>query len=112
MSRRIAVTVSLTVFMVTAGLGSFLIIQGLERASLWAAILGLPLTAIGTAAGVWTALLTVRTLRGSREQAGAEPSGSDSSVVKQSGNIQQTSTEGITIGHTGDGDINITLNSP
>jgi hypothetical protein len=34
-------------------LGVFLAGQGLERASLWAAVLGLPVGAVGAAAGLW-----------------------------------------------------------
>ena len=39
-------------------LGVFLAGQGLDRASLWAAVLGLPVGAVATAAGVWAPVVS------------------------------------------------------
>ncbi len=44
-------------------LAFFLIRQGLTRASLWGAVLGLPLALVGTAATVWTLVVAIRQSR-------------------------------------------------
>lgn len=96
-------------------LGSYLISQGLVRASLWAAALGLPLTVVITVTGIWAAVLASRALgrdsarnKITTPQAGVRESGNP----RASGGIRQDSTGGITIAHTGTGDITVTDTPP
>ena len=67
MSRWSRVAFWAVAFAIGAGAGVFLIRQGLSQAGLWATALGLPLAAVGTAAGVWSTMLASRALRESRQ---------------------------------------------
>jgi hypothetical protein len=100
-------SIGTSVFVVASGTGIFLVSQGLGKASSWAAVIGLPLTAVGVIAGVWTAILTRRILQGPRRQATAELSDAASNGVSKSGKIRQKNTDGITIAHTGSGDVDV-----
>lgn len=72
------------VFIVGAGLGLFLVSEGLVQASAWVTVLGFPLVLAGTVAGVWSAVQAAR--RGRQNHPGG---------------ISQT--------HTGHGDNNLTV---
>lgn len=50
------------VFATVVMAGVLLFLEGLSQAALWATALGLPVAVIGSAAGVWSAVLAVRTL--------------------------------------------------
>lgn len=72
---------------------------------MWAIIAGFPVTLVGVIAGVWSAILAVRAPRKKgqqREEEWASPS------VSTSGDIRQRGTHGITIAHTGEGEIRVT----
>ncbi len=89
------------VFAVMGGFGIFLVSQGLIRASLWATIAGLPVTLVGGIAGVWSAVVASRALRktGQRDEIEA------SRAASRSGDIRQEGSGGITIAHSGKGNI-------
>jgi hypothetical protein len=105
------------VFIAAAGLGLFLVTEGLARASAWVTVLGFPLVLAGTAVAVWSAVQAVKAGREVRHEDGRiqqdthDPSGADGRArpeIGASGSIRQTSQGGPTIGHTGIGDINLT----
>jgi hypothetical protein len=93
-------------------LGAFLISQGLVQASLWAAVLGLPLSIVIALAGLWSAVLTAKALArdsGSKQLCqNGETADAHHFDEPRRGSIHQDRTGGITIAHTGDGDITIT----
>ena len=95
-----------------AALAVFLVSQGLDKASLWATVIGLPLAAIIAISGVWTTFLAARSLRGSEQQNEtphtADPRDDSRPGVTRSGSIHQDNTRGTAIAHTGSGDIGIT----
>jgi hypothetical protein len=82
MSRLARVGLWCAACIVCAGVGIFLVSQGLSRAVLWATVVGLPIALVGAAATIWTALLTARTIRETRQDNGqAERNGAESSEV-------------------------------
>jgi hypothetical protein len=91
------------------GFTVFLVDQGLGNASLWAAVLGLPVAVIAAVAGIWSTVLTVRS---SREHDGEPPPHPDTNPVPApSGGIRQSDNRGIAIAHTGSGDIHVTADA-
>jgi hypothetical protein len=104
------------VFLAAAGLGVFLVSEGLSRASLLVTVLGFPLALVGAAAGIWTAVLTAQGLREAR-QADARRGQEDHTVhgtpppapprTEAPGSVEQHSLTGDNIAHTGKGDINV-----
>lgn len=98
---------------------TYLLQQGLDTASLWASVLGLPLAVVIAVSGVWTAVAAAKASRepavsgrnGSASGRGthAQPAGkSDMGDVDRSGDIHQRHT-GTAIAHTGCGDIEVQI---
>jgi hypothetical protein len=92
---------------------AYLLRQGLDKASLWASVLGLPLTVIIAVSGVWTAVLAAKA---NREPALSSRTGSASgrgtqarTAVIRSGDIRQDHISGPAIAHTGVGDVFLTV---
>lgn len=104
MGRWLKVTALAALFAAAAGFGIFLVSQGLSRAASWAIIVGLPMTLVGMIAGVWSAVLAARALRETRGMTEVSPRGSKSSEIRQK------KTHGITVAHTGKGNIRIRRN--
>jgi hypothetical protein len=104
-------------FVAGAGLGLFLVREGLDRASAWVTVLGFPLVVAGTAAGVWSVVRAAGTGREGRRvdtplrQESQDLSGQSTPErpgMDASGSIRQSNTGGINAAHTGQGDINLT----
>lgn len=80
----------------------FLVGQGLVRASLWATVLSFGLAGLGVVVGVW-GLIAAR----QPSRAADAPDRRDRHPADgRTGSITQISSGGITIAHTGEGDIN------
>jgi hypothetical protein len=104
------------VFIAGAGLGLFLVSEGLNRASAWVAVLGFPLVLAGAAAGVWSVILSARIGREARragmpsEQESQALSGSGTPArpgVDAPGLIRQQGEHNVI--HTGQGNINVNI---
>lgn len=109
------VTVGAAVCIAGAGLGVFLVSEGLNRASAWVTVLGFPLVLAGTAAGVWSAVLAVRTAQEPRqaemspEQESTGPSQVASPARRRSWPWSIRQRGKINTVHTGHGDINVDI---
>jgi hypothetical protein len=91
------------------GLTVFLVSQGLGKASLWAAVLGLPVAVIAAVAGVWSTIVAIKSFREHATEASLR---SDiSSDPSTTGEIRQRGNRGTTIAHTGSGDIHVTTDA-
>jgi hypothetical protein len=114
MSRRSKVSLAAVLILAAVVLAAFmayLLRQGLDRASLWATYLGLPVTVITGSAGVWAAVLAAKALHGAENMLEADQGGSSGGVrpsISGSGGIRQSNTGGITIAQIGSGDIDVT----
>lgn len=110
MSRRPKTAIALTLIGSAVGLALLswaLLRQGLERASMWATFLVLPVTVINTAAAVWAVVAAVRGShdgQGAAKRSAAQRTPAQSGV-RMSGNIRQELTGGTTVAHTGVGDV-------
>ncbi|GAA3812908.1 tetratricopeptide repeat protein [Sphaerisporangium flaviroseum] len=94
------------VFLSGAWLGFFLVGQGLDRASLWASVLGLPLSAIATAMGAWAALLAAKTLHATRGSLATDDA--TETLVRRTSmplGTRNTIVDGVIVAHTGDDDV-------
>ena len=114
MTRRFKValaSVLLGVAVVMGALMASLLRQGLDKASLWASLLGLPLTVLIAVCGAWTVVLAAKEVHSSevpgRSGPGSAPT-TDARYLSRSGDIWQSHTGGSTVAHTGVGDINVT----
>jgi hypothetical protein len=89
---------------------AYLFRQGLDKASLWATYLGLPVTVITAGAGVWATVVAAKSLREAKNaENGPEVGpGGVRSTTTESGTTRQTNTSGITIAQIGNGDIHVT----
>lgn len=98
---------------------TYLLQQGLDTASLWASVLGLPLAVVIAVSGVWTAVAAAKASRqpafsgrkgsASGRGAQAQPAAKrDMADVERSGDIHQDHT-GRAIAHTGCGDIEVQI---
>jgi hypothetical protein len=110
MGGRFRAGIAVTLISSAIGLGFLswsLLRQGLERASLWATFLVLPLTVISTAAAVWAVTAAARTSGYGQDATQRSPARREpaQSGVTMSGSIHQESTGGTTVAHTGVGDI-------
>lgn len=104
------------VCIVGAGLGVFLVSEGLNQASAWVTVLGFPLVLAGGAAGVWSAILAARMARDTR-QAGMLPEQESKGPTGESGLVGRHVDAPVSISqhgktntvHTGQGDINLDI---
>lgn len=71
MSRQVKICLAVGLVILAAILGSlmaYLSRQGLDKASLWASYLGLPVTVVVAVSGVWAVVLAAMALRGGRRE--------------------------------------------